>query len=140
MSRPLSVCSAPGCATLVAGGRCALHPRQMPPRERQPIHGSSRWRRLSLAFLGDHPLCIGYPRDAHGAYPTMSEVADHVIPVRERSDLQWDVTNLQPLCRECHQRKTADEQAGRITGGAGPSRAPTIPAGTGWPLCSIRNY
>lgn len=37
--------------------------------------------------------------------------ADHVIPVKVRPDLRYEVANGQCLCASCHQRKTNRESA-----------------------------
>ena len=34
---------------------------------------------------------------------------DHVLPVRDRPDLAFEITNLQTLCGSCHGRKTRVE-------------------------------
>ncbi len=68
-----------------------------------------RWRRLSRAYLAEHPLCVGYPRDVHAGLPAVAYVTDHVLSVRTHPEQQWAVGNLQPLCRDCHARKSATE-------------------------------
>jgi 5-methylcytosine-specific restriction endonuclease McrA len=40
-----------------------------------------------------------------------TEVIDHIVPVRERPDLMWERTNLQGLCKACHDHKTALEDS-----------------------------
>lgn len=34
---------------------------------------------------------------------------DHILPVRDRLDLAFEITNLQTLCGSCHGRKTRVE-------------------------------
>lgn len=34
---------------------------------------------------------------------------DHILPVRDRPDLAFDLDNLQPLCASCHGKKTRRE-------------------------------
>ena len=34
---------------------------------------------------------------------------DHILPVRDRPDLAWEIDNLQCLCGRCHARKTRIE-------------------------------
>ena len=42
-----------------------------------------------------------------------SEVTDHVVPHRGDPAVFWDVSNLQPLCRSCHDsRKQRIERRG----------------------------
>lgn len=37
--------------------------------------------------------------------------ADHIIPVKVREDLRYEVHNGQCLCASCHTRKTQGERA-----------------------------
>jgi 5-methylcytosine-specific restriction protein A len=63
-----------------------------------------RWKRLRLAFLRQHPLCMC----DEGCNQPATEV-DHKIPHRGDEALMWDWDNLQSLTKECHSRKTARE-------------------------------
>ena len=127
-------CAEPGCSELVSGGRCLKHSREaLPPvrhsREggdtpvkryrgskesrsgsRAPIYSSSRWRRLSKWILTSEPLCR-MCRKAGEISP--ATVVDHIEEIRDRPDLQWETSNLQPLCRACHSHKTAKVAASR---------------------------
>lgn len=42
----------------------------------------------------------------------MASVVDHVIPHRGDKALFWDSDNWQPLCKPCHDRKTAAQDGG----------------------------
>jgi 5-methylcytosine-specific restriction protein A len=110
---PLSAphpCGAPGCPALVRGrARCAEHERK---RERE--RGTStergydaRWRRARLAYLRQHPLCV---LCAPRVVP--ATVVDHRQPHRGDERLFWAEDNWQPLCKSCHDRKTATEDGG----------------------------
>ena len=48
-------------------------------------------------------------------------VVDHVIPIRARPDLRLTLSNLQALCKPCHDRKTALEDGAF---GRAPSHGP----------------
>ncbi|MGM9590559.1 MAG: HNH endonuclease signature motif containing protein, partial [Faecousia sp.] len=37
---------------------------------------------------------------------TPATVVDHIIPHRGDRKLFWDESNWQPLCKDCHNRKT----------------------------------
>ena len=37
---------------------------------------------------------------------TPATVVDHIVPHRGDPRLFWDEKNWQPLCKECHDRKT----------------------------------
>ena len=54
-------------------------------------------------FLQKHPLCEECRKDGR---LTPATVVDHIIPHRGDSKLFWDEHNWQPLCKDCHDRKT----------------------------------
>ncbi len=107
--RPATPCSVPGCPRpAVSGGRCELHAREH--RARQEANRPSaaargydaRWRRIRAKFLKAHAECVEC-----GAPAT---VADHIVPLSQGGTNDWD--NLQPLCKRCHDRKTATVDGG----------------------------
>jgi 5-methylcytosine-specific restriction enzyme A len=69
-----------------------------------------KWRLASKAYLVKHPWCKACMADRweHRA----AQVVDHVKPHRGDIGLFWDSSNWQPLCKECHDRKTAREDGG----------------------------
>lgn len=68
---------------------------------------NSRWRKARLAFLREHPLCAECARrDRLEA----AWVVDHIRPHNSNPVLFWDTRNWQPLCKPCHDRKTATER------------------------------
>lgn len=89
--------------------------RSVPPRPRQNDHERNikrgrRWRRERKAFLQQNPLCAcGCNR--------LAEEVDHIIPYAEAPHLFWDWSNWQGLTNECHEKKTAAENAQRNSGG-----------------------
>ena len=68
------------------------------------------WRQAVL--LRDNWQCqacgrvCGKKREAH---------ADHIVPVSERPDLRYEVSNGQCLCVSCHSRKTCAESTNKKT-------------------------
>lgn len=63
-----------------------------------------RWRKARLAYLQAHPLC----RQCHlFGRTTEATVVDHVRPHRGNERLFWDEGNWAPLCKPCHDAKTA---------------------------------
>lgn len=62
-----------------------------------------RWQTLRSRFLRRFPLCVEC-RSAGRLTP--ATVIDHVIPHRGDDRLFWDETNWQPLCKQCHDKKT----------------------------------
>jgi 5-methylcytosine-specific restriction enzyme A len=70
-----------------------------------------RWQKASTAFLLAHPLCVDPFKD-HGNAPRAAEVTDHIVPHKGDMHLFWNPKNWQPLCKECHDKKTAKEDGG----------------------------
>lgn len=65
---------------------------------------TSTWSKASRQFLKEHPLCAVCGKPA--------TETDHIVPHKGNKELFWDVSNWQPLCHECHSRKTATEDGG----------------------------
>ena len=109
---PKHPCCYPGCAMLIDAGdsRCAKHRIQI-QREMDQLRGSSasrgygsKWRTARRAFLRSNPLCV----DCHKrGIPKVATVVDHIIPHKGDPGSFWDRANWQPLCKRCHDRKTA---------------------------------
>lgn len=66
------------------------------------------WRRCRAAFLLKHPLCLFCETAGRVEEAT---VVDHIISIEDRPDLRLDWSNLRPLCKPCHDRRTARDQA-----------------------------
>lgn len=64
---------------------------------------TSKWREARAAFLQHHPRC------ACGSH---ASAVDHIIPHKGDKALFWDRSNWQPMCKRCHDRKTATEDGG----------------------------
>lgn len=70
----------------------------------------SAWQRLRRAVLAAEPNCRTHA--ARGQTVPATEV-DHIQPVALRPDLRLERSNLQPLCRACHQAITKAFNTGR---------------------------
>ena len=70
------------------------------------FYGSQAWLRLRAWVLASEPLCRECLRLKAVRAAT---VVDHIIDRRKAPDRALDPTNLQPLCKSCHDRKTARE-------------------------------
>lgn len=104
-------------------GRCEAH-----KRTEQKAHDARRgtahergytgaWQKARAAYLRAHPLCVKH--EARGEI-VPATVVDHIVPHRGDKALFWDSANWQPLCKRCHDIKTATEDGGlghRMGGG-----------------------
>src|SRR5690606_12432987 len=84
---------------------------------RRPSHAAPRksahdrgynhsWRKASKLFLKLHPLCVIHLKEGRLIPATC---VDHKIPHKGDDDLFWNRSNWQPLCKRCHDQKTARE-------------------------------
>ncbi len=110
--KPLKPCRHPGCGALTAGTYCDKHKRDRVPDARESANKrgyNSRWQRARKMFLARHPLCAECERNGR---LTAATVVDHIIPHKGDQALFWDENNWQPLCKQCHDRKTVQEDGG----------------------------
>lgn len=77
------------------------------------FYNSRTWRNLRKGFLNANPLCVECDRQGE---VTAATVADHIVPIA-RGGAELDEKNLQPLCKKCHDSKSARERSCR--GGMG---------------------
>jgi 5-methylcytosine-specific restriction protein A len=68
-----------------------------------------KWRKAREGYLAKHPLCRICKELGRVVAAT---VVDHIIPHRGDMKLFWDKANWQPLCKCCHDRKTATKDSG----------------------------
>ena len=102
--KPPTRCVEPGCPELINGARCLKHRRveqkKRYEKETWRDYDTPEWKRIRKRVLNTEPFC----RSCMKAYAT--EV-DHIKPLKEGGT--HDLSNLQPLCKSCHSRKTAKE-------------------------------
>ena len=96
-----------------AGGYCEPH-QKMVHQQIDARRGTasqrgygSRWVKARVAYLRVHQLCV-----ICMPMITAATVVDHIIPHKGDKRLFWDASNWQPLCKGCHDRKTASEDGG----------------------------
>jgi len=100
---------------LTNSGRCDTHRKQHAletyrARGTRTQRGySNAWLRASAGFLRTHPLCRLCEQDGR---VTAAKVTDHIVPHKMDMSLFWDTSNWQPLCKACHDAKTAREDGG----------------------------
>lgn len=113
--KPKQPCKHPGCPELVVPGQkyCEKHLPLHKEEFKDKREGGSaargygwKWQKASKAFLHANPLCAECERQ--GKF-VQAEVVDHIVPHRGDQKLFWDRGNWQPLCKSCHDRKTARE-------------------------------
>ena len=72
------------------------------------------WDRLSKRFRQKNPLCADCLKRG---ITTAARVVDHIIPHKGNHALLMDETNLQSLCKTCHDSaKQAEERNGYVKG------------------------
>ena len=76
-------------------------------RSNDTFYKSKQWRDVRLKVLTTQPLCRYCER---AEVLTEATVVDHIIRRSHYQGSPYDMNNLQPLCVECHNRKTQREQ------------------------------
>lgn len=71
------------------------------------FYNSRTWRKHRARFLEINPLCIHCERNG---VTTPANVVDHILSISQGGDKLND-NNLQPLCKKCHEKKSARESA-----------------------------
>lgn len=82
-------------------GRCQCRPAF--EGSTHPGNTDTRWRKLSLAYKKQHPLC-----EAQGCSAPVHNV-DHKVPIAEDPSGKYEWRNLQSLCKPHHDRKTTQD-------------------------------
>jgi 5-methylcytosine-specific restriction protein A len=113
---PPRPCTKPGCGRLVhdGSGRCEAHPK---PAWSKPETATKRTtgrklQTMRAQLFTANPLCVMC--EAEGRV-TEATQRDHIVPLAEGG--ADDESNVQGLCRECHDIKSKEESA-RGRGGA----------------------
>ena len=71
------------------------------PRERREVYATPRWRYTRhTALERDGHLCVRCARDG---FTMPADIVHHVRPIRDGGD-PWAMSNLESLCRSCHER------------------------------------
>ena len=112
----LKPCRKSGCRAVTLNGYCNKHLSSAPKRNYQREYSkrnhkfnklyNHKWAKARKAFLQEHPLCV---RCSKVNQLTSSFIVDHIQPHRGDLALFWDQSNWQPLCKPCHDAKTAHE-------------------------------
>lgn len=73
----------------------------------------ARWSGISIKFRRLNPFCMWCEEEGK---VTLTDLVDHIIPVRDRPDLIHDWKNIWSLCRYHHGRKFEMEEYSRQHG------------------------
>jgi 5-methylcytosine-specific restriction enzyme A len=113
--RPAKACLKCGQAHNESGAYCPTCKKLYSGRgwqrtpEEEKVHRAQygkRWQQMRQWLLAREPLCRQC--QAEGKTTAATEV-DHITPLAQGG--AHAAANLQPLCRDCHQRKSAREGA-----------------------------
>ncbi len=113
----LHKCNKIGCCALTYNRFCTKHETERSDYDSTRKSASERgyngrWRKAREGFLASNPFCKRCLDE--GIYEPAT-VVDHIIPHKGDNKLFWDRNNWQPLCKSCHDRKTATEDGGGWT-------------------------
>jgi 5-methylcytosine-specific restriction protein A len=85
-------------------------PKPARPKQRQRDtrqHAAARgydyqWQKFRESYLAQHPLCMD-------CLPIVTAATDvhHKQKLRDRPELKYEEGNLMPLCKACHDKRTA---------------------------------
>ena len=104
---PKRPCRFPGCPNLCEKDvYCDKHKAFTTDKIRGGAYGrgyDAKWRKVRKLYLQQHPLCSLCQQEGK---LTPATVIDHILPHRGDTTLFWDKKNWQPLCKNCHDRKT----------------------------------
>ncbi len=114
-SKPLRPCRAPGCCVLVKDGYCQKHKKLEQRAKARKASGEWHWMYDTDEWKEDlrpeqllrEPFCR---ECAKLGLRVRATVVDHVIPHEGDWNLFCDRGNLQSLCKNHHDAKTARER------------------------------
>lgn len=77
------------------------------------LYNTKQWRRLRHYHLQDNPLCVFCLAKGN---TTAANIADHIKPHRGDVSLFYEASNIQSLCKRCHDStKQRMEKGGQVT-------------------------
>lgn len=83
--------------------------------EYKHLYNTAAWSVLRRSQLLNQPLC-----EMHSQMKktVMANIVDHITPHKGDEELFFDISNLQSLCKSCHDRhKQRQERSGVLSGG-----------------------
>jgi len=113
-------CKMPGChARAEKRGYCSQHQqhnaladkeynKHRRDEKKSKVYYSTRWRKLRKQVFKLSPLCVSCIAKGHYV---VGEIVDHLVPFTDENDpLAFDIDNLYPVCRKCHNIITPREK------------------------------
>ena len=102
---PPIVCSCGGRRTNGVCDRCGPRKRARDERKSAAERGYDyRWQKFREVYLTEHPLCLDCQE--RGLVRGATDI-HHKTKLRNSLELQYELSNLVPLCHECHSKRTA---------------------------------
>lgn len=114
-------CNAPSCYVIVRDGtgRCETHTitkrtesnelRYTGANKNKKLYDSKRWRRISKRMRAIMPFCQHCWDEGT---ETVADVVDHIVELSD-GGAAFELSNLEPLCNQCHNTKTANAKRER---------------------------
>lgn len=121
---PKKICNAVGCNELISMKEryCSTHAsdvkraahKDYDKNRRNKTHhkfyNSLQWKTVREKIMTQYGgLC---KQCSELGIDTPADVVDHIIPLTENWELRLKLSNLQPLCHNCHNKKTGKEDGG----------------------------
>jgi 5-methylcytosine-specific restriction protein A len=112
--KPLKICARAGCSKKTKERFCEEHKKHYwSEHDKKRPNSTQRgydhaWSKFRKSYLERNPLCLHCRQK--GFLVSASEV-DHIKPLADNPQLKYDNTNLRPLCKRCHSRRTWHEQS-----------------------------
>ena len=78
----------------------------MAPDEIRKTRSTRRYRKWRLRVLSQEPLCRPCGK---AGFTVAAEELDHIVPLSVAPEGLWDKAAVQPICRPCHEAKSAEE-------------------------------
>ena len=66
------------------------------PRRDDHVYKTERWKQLSQHLRRLHPVCQRCSND-------LADHVHHIVPINVAPALAFELSNLQTICRRCHQ-------------------------------------
>lgn len=109
----MKLCNYPGCNNLIPKGDKYCHKHYIKPTRKtydnDKFYKTTAWRKLQRYHMAKQPYCVVCMKQG---IVRRGEIVDHIKEISDGGEKLAD-SNLQTLCRACHNRKTALERRRR---------------------------